>query len=136
MKLFLETSVLTRFLLGDHPTQSPQAKLIIQKAQAREIELCTDSMVIAELTWVLRSFYKIPKAEIVKHLQNILIFSGLTINNRKIVENATEIFITKNIDFTDAYFAALVRNSNYDAILSFDHDFDKISGVKRLEKIG
>ena len=47
-----------------------------------------------------------------------------------------EIFVTKNIDFTDAYFAAIVKGNNYEAILSFDHDFDKISGIKRLEKIG
>lgn len=136
MRLFLETSVLTRFLLGDHPTQSPQAKLIIQKAQAREIDVSTNAMVLAELTWVLKSFYKLPKDEIIKHLSNILSFPEFKIDNRKVVEDAMEIFVTKNIDFTDAYFAATVRGNNFDAILSFDHDFDKVSGVKRLEKIG
>lgn len=136
MRVFLETSVLTRFLLGDHPTQSPQAKLIIQKAQLREIDVSTNAMVLAELTWVLKSFYKLSKNEIIKHLRNILSFSELKIDNRRVVEDAMEIFVTKNIDFTDAYFAATVQCKNFDAILSFDHDFDKISGIKRLEKIG
>lgn len=136
MKLFLETSILVRFLLGDHPIQSPQARDIIQKAELGEIELVTDAMVIAEFTWVLKSFYKTPKAEIVKQLQKIRSFSGLTILNRKVVDDAMDIFCTKNIDFTDAYFAACVRNHHLDAILSFDRDFNKISGVKRLEKIG
>lgn len=136
MKFFLETSVLIRFLLGDHLTQSPQAKRIIQKAQVKEIELSTNELVLAELTWVLKSFYKLPKEEIIKHLRNILSFSELKINNRKVVEDAMEIFVTKNMDFTDAYFAATVKGNNFDAILSFDHDFDKISEIKRLEKIG
>lgn len=135
MRFFLETSVLIRFLLGDHPTQSPQAKLIIQKAQLGAIDLSTNAMVLAELTWVLKSFYKLPRNEIIKHLQNILSFSELTIDNRKVVVEAIKLFITKNIDFTDAYFAATVRSANFDAILSFDQDFDKISGIKRLEKI-
>lgn len=135
MRLFLETSVIIRFLLGDHPTQSPQAKRIIQKAQGKEIELFTNELVLAELTWVLKSFYKLPKEEIIKHLRSILSFSELKIDNRKVVEDAMEIFVTKNMDFfTDAYFAATVKCNNFDAILSFDHDFDKISGIKRLEK--
>ena len=135
MKFFLETSVLIRISLGDHPTQSPQAKRIIQKAQLKEIELSTNEMVLAELTWVLKSFYKLSKEEIISHLRNILSFSELKIDHRKVVEDAMEIFVTKNIDFTDAYFAATVKANNFEAILSFDHDFDKISGIKRLEKI-
>lgn len=135
MKFFLETSVIIRFLLGDHPTQSPKAKLIFQKAHSKEIKLVTSELVLAELTWVLKSFYKLPKVEIIRHLRNILSFLEIEIDNREIVVDAIEIFVTKNIDFTDAYFAATVKASNFEGLLSFDRDFDKILGIKRLERI-
>src|SRR3989338_4694629 len=39
----------------------------------------------------------------------------------------------QNIDFIDAYHAAYASLKSFDVIYSYDKDFDKVKGVKRIE---
>jgi len=47
--------------------------------------------------------------------------------------SALEMYAKKNIDWTDAFIAAQMIESGYAEIYSFDHDFENLSGVVKIE---
>ncbi|MGH3090636.1 MAG: PIN domain-containing protein [Rubrobacteraceae bacterium] len=42
-------------------------------------------------------------------------------------------YVDYNLPFADAYHAALMDHLKLDEIVSFDKDFDRIPGIKRME---
>ena len=68
----LDTNVLVRFLARDDETQFDRAcKLIRREAQAGE-PVCIGLLVLLETEWVLRSRYKLTKAEILDAFSELL----------------------------------------------------------------
>jgi predicted nucleic acid-binding protein len=43
------------------------------------------------------------------------------------------LFATSNVGFMDSYHAVLVRHHPMPELYSFDRDFDRIPGVRRIE---
>jgi len=133
MKKFVDSNVFLRFLLADHPRQSPACRRLFEKASKKEIILVTLPIVIIEISWVLQSFYKRSKKEIAEKLKIILLFEGLEIDDREILLTALEIFENKNIDFIDAYISSWLKLKKIKQIYSYDQDYDKIEEIRRLE---
>jgi len=80
--IFIDTNVLLRFLLGDHPTLSHKARSLFLKAQRGAVDIYLDEVVIAEAVWTLSSFYKSKKEEIADKLET-LISQDWIVNPRK-----------------------------------------------------
>lgn len=133
MKVFVDTNIFLRFLLADHPQQSPACKKLFEKAQTGKAKLVTLPIVIAEIAWVLSSFYKEPVKEVARKLRIILLFEGLEVPYRDALLSATQVFESGGIDFIDAYVASWLRTEGLDRIYSYDKDFDKVEGIKRIE---
>lgn len=134
-KIFTDTNVFIRFYLQDNPKLSVAARNIILASQTGKCTMVICSATILEIVWLLLSFYKNPKENILAFIDEILHFPNLEIIDRKIIERTVAMFTSKNIDITDAYWLSLMEQENIKEIFSFDHDFDKIPGFKRLEKI-
>lgn len=60
------------------------------------------SIVVAELVWVLESFYKMEAAEIADLVDSILNTPGLTVSDESIVRSALKQYRTKGVDLVDA----------------------------------
>lgn len=132
MKAFVDTNIFLRFLLADHPTQSPASKKLFEKAKNGKLQLVTIPMVLAEVVWVLESFYEESRKEIVRKLHIIILFEGLEINERNILLKAINTYGKANIDFIDAYVSAWMGNTKMEQIYSYEKDFEKLTSVKRL----
>lgn len=61
--------------------------------------------------------------------------STLKIIDEGLAKRTVSLFKEKNIDIIDAYFASLMEGEKINKVFSFDHDLDKIPGLKHLEKI-
>ena len=61
--VFVDTNVFLRFFTNDLPEQAAAAEALFRRAAAGEIELVTNVMVIAELVWVLESYYRLPRPD-------------------------------------------------------------------------
>jgi uncharacterized protein len=48
---------------------------------------------------------------------------------------ALQIYDEKNVDWSDAFVSAQMLARQQDEIYSYDHDFDKIEGIKRIEPL-
>jgi predicted nucleic-acid-binding protein len=101
-KVFFDTNFLLRFYLDDVPTQAIKAKRMVQAAKEGSLLLVTDLIVICEMVWVMDSFYGLDKAEISEKMTNLYQTPGIVIINSEILPDALDIYVNKNIDFTDA----------------------------------
>jgi len=133
MRHFVDSNVFLRFLLKDHPVQSPACFAMFERAEKGLIKLLTTDIILLEIEWVLRSVAKLDKYNIVDKLQHILLFDAIEITNRNILNSALIIYQNKNIDLVDAYQICWLQNNNISSIYTYDNDFDKVKSIKRLE---
>ncbi len=90
-------------------------------------------IIMAEIVWVLDSFYKWERAEIVESMSTLIRLPSI-VCSRFLLSDTLNIFKEhKSFDFADAYSVALMKSLKIKDIYSFDRDFDKIPGVNRLE---
>lgn len=128
MKL-IDTNILIRFLLKDHPVQSPAAKSILSNFQEN---LVLTDVTFAETIWLLTSYYKLPKEEVIETIYPLLNFPNIK-SNKAILIRALYFYRNFSIDYIDAYLAAYTEEENLEGIYSFDKDLDKIKEVKRFK---
>ena len=54
----LDTNLLVRYLTEDEPAKADAVENLLDKASRGEVRLVIPSVVMAELVWVLESFYR------------------------------------------------------------------------------
>lgn len=90
-------------------------------------------LVIGEFEWVLRSVYELDKEQIIDFLGSVLNVPALEIPNKKALLKALYYFRGNTIDWTDCLNLAIMEADKIRSVYSYDRDFDKFSGIKRLE---
>ena len=96
-------------------------------------DLVTSEMVIAEIIWVLESYYELEKSAIRERVEKILNTKNLTCPNAGIIISALAFYVEKNIDYIDAYNAFVMKRDQISAIYSFDKHFDRVGWIERVE---
>lgn len=123
---FIDANLILRYLL-----EEPKADLI-EKLLGKKEKLYLADMVVAEVIWTLISFYKRKKEEFIEALEAFIALEFVNAD-KKLLGTAIEIYKKFNVDYIDAYLAALMQKKNIKILYSFDRDFDKIPGIRRLE---
>lgn len=131
---FVDTNVFLRFLLADEPKQFRLAKTLFEKAEEGKISLWTTEVVILEIIWTLKSFFKLTPTQIQLKVSSLLAMGGLTVPHRDFILQGLDLFVKKGVDFVDAYNFLLAQKEKK-KILSFDEDFDKIGKREEIEKV-
>lgn len=130
-KKIVDTNLLIRFLVDDNQTQAKAVTTLIEDAQPREIII--PDLIIAEVVWVLQSFYKVPKHKIVEIITSLLATEQFSIN-QQLIGTAVSHFAENNISFVDAYLIAYTRVvEKSQTIYSFDKGLDTVAGIERIE---
>src|SRR3989344_2872782 len=122
---FLDTNIILRFLLKDHLTQSPQARIHLQQAKTGEIKLILIPEIVVELEYVLRKVYKHDKKQLIQDLNSVISFNAIEVRDRLQLREALQHYRLKNIDFVDAFLLSMATHENA-RVLYFDKDFKKI----------
>jgi predicted nucleic-acid-binding protein len=130
---FVDTNVFLRFLLNDDPEKADACEMLFRRAVNGEESLFTTEMVIAEIVWVLESYYELVKSEIREKLEKILNTQNLDCPNREIIINALAAYEEKNIDYIDAYNASILKKKGINEVYSYDRHYDRIKWMKRIE---
>ena len=123
--LWVDANILLRFLTGEPPALAQRALRLIQRAEQGEITLQVAVMVVAEVVWVLSSFYKYPRSRITDQLSQFLITDGIVLAESEQVLAALSRMASANVDFVDAYLAEIARREN-GTVVSFDRDFRRL----------
>ena len=133
---FVDTNVFLRFLVNDDPEKADACEMLFRRAINGEELLLTTDMVMAEIVWVLESYYELSKRDIREKLEKILNTKNLDCPNREIILHALSIYEEKNIDYIDAYNASALQKKGINEVYSYDKHYDRIKWMKRIEPGG
>jgi predicted nucleic-acid-binding protein len=129
----LDTNVLVRFLTHDDPQQSPAA-IRLMRSLSTSSPGFVSMVVLAELSWVLRSLYNFEKHELELVLENLLRSDSLVVERSEIAWQALRRFKTSNAGFSDC----LMERCGDAAGCLYTFTFDKravATGMRFLEDI-
>jgi uncharacterized protein len=130
---FLDTNIFIRFLTDDVPEKADACEEIFKKAVEKQETLFTTDLVIAEIVWVLESFYELPKDEIQDKVEKILNTPNLICPYKDLILGALILYSEKNIDYIDAYNALILKEHGIEELYSYDKHYDRIEWLTRLE---
>lgn len=131
-RVFVDTNVFLRFLTADDPAKAQRCRALFERAERRELDLVISDLVLGELAWTLRSYYRQPREAIAATLTQILDMRSIRIPQRATWREAVALYSRHNVDLVDAYHAAQMGRRRVRRIFSYDTDFDQL-GLKRQE---
>ena len=123
--LWVDANVFLRFLTGEPPDLAQRALRLMQQAERGEVTLKLSPIVVAEVVWVLGSFYRYPRNQIAEVLLPLVTAEGVVLEESEQVVAALERMATANVDFIDAYLAEVARREG-GSVVSFDRDFRRL----------
>jgi predicted nucleic acid-binding protein len=126
---FLDTNVLIRHLTGDPPAQARRASAFLAAAD----ELLLPDLIVAEVVYVLESFYEVERARVAELVRAVVGFPAIVVVDVPLLLRAFEVYELERIDFAEAYLVASAEASGVGAIASFDGSIDRVSTVQRIE---
>jgi predicted nucleic-acid-binding protein len=126
--VFVDANVIIRHLLGDHPVLSLEARKQFVRAQSGEVELYLDEVIVAEVVWVLSSFYKIAREDISKQLLEIISQEWVVNSRKRLMIKSLEMFENNNLDYIDCWALNVAKGKKLE-LKSFDKKLAKMSGT-------
>jgi predicted nucleic acid-binding protein len=125
-RLRVDANVLLRFLTGEPEDLAQRSARLMRSAEAGEVLLVLSPLVVAEVVWVLKSFYRHSYREIAEVVVPLLSADGVAVPEREILIRAVELARDKNVDFADAVLA-LEAARDGETVCTFDaKDFKRL----------
>lgn len=132
-RAFIDANVILRFLTRDPPSMAEASLRIFEEAKHGKMSLLIIPITVAEVVWVLESFYEYPKEKIAETMTQFLSCEGLEVESLDLLLEALNLYCEKNLDFADAILAITALRKGIPNIYSFDQHFNRINGIIRME---
>jgi predicted nucleic acid-binding protein len=129
LSAFLDTNVLIRHLTGDPPGQARRATAFLKRAE----ELLVPDLIVAEIVYVLESFYEVERKRVAELVRAVIGFPAIVVVDRPLLLRALEVYEVDRLDFADAYLVASAEASSVQTIASFDRSIDRVGTIERVE---
>jgi predicted nucleic-acid-binding protein len=95
--------------------------------------LILTDLVLAEMVYVLESFYEVPRTEIASMARALLALPSIEAGDHDLLLRAVEIYEGLRLDFAEAYLSALAELSDIKRVASFDRQIDRVKSIERVE---
>jgi predicted nucleic acid-binding protein len=125
---WLDTNVLIRHLTGDPPEQAARATRLLARAE----QLLLADLIVAEVVYVLESFYEVPRSRVAELVRAIIAFPAIGVADVPLMLRALEVYEVHRLDFADAYLVAIAETSGVDTVVSFDKVIERVPTVRRV----
>ncbi len=130
-KVVIDTNLLVRYLINDDQKKAEAVDSLLDKAIKGEVKIVVPSVVIAELVWVLESYYQMKADTILELVEAIVNTSGLDVTDKSTVISALRLYKNRNIDFIDAWIIEFAKERGIKTIYTFDKKhFRNIEGIE------
>ena len=129
MTAFVDTNVLIRHLTGDPPDQARRATAFLADAD----ELLLPDLIVAEVVYVLESFYEVPAGQVARLVRSVIAYPPIRTLDPPLLLRSLEVYETHRIDFAEAYLVASAEASGIPDIISFDRSIDRGTTACRIE---
>lgn len=129
----IDANIILRVVLNDIPEQADKVYALLQKAKAGKIVLLIPEPVLSDVIYVL-SGSKVPKQEIAETIRDWLNLPGVaTLGiDRNVIHTSLDLFVDKNIKWSDALIAARMFEWGYTELCTFDRHFERIMGINMV----
>src|SRR6185503_14377485 len=104
-RLWVDANIVLRFLTGDPEALAQRSARLMARAERGEVTLFIAPLVLAEIIWVLRSFYHYPMTDIANTMLSLISAQGIDVDQPDLLIQAIELARDRNVDFIDAYLA-------------------------------
>ena len=130
----IDTDVIIHLLTSDDLKKQKASASLFEKVEKGKLVLSAPTTVIADCVYVLSSprLYSLPKSKIRDLLTTLIHIPNFKVENKQNVLKALDLYASMNLDFGDAYLIASALRSKDKIICSYDHDFDRMTGIKRV----
>jgi uncharacterized protein len=132
---FLDTNVLLRYLTRDDEAKAQKALSLLQRVERGEERVETSLIVIFEVVFTLERFYKVPRERIHALISPVIALRGLRLAGKSLIEQSLDHYaqVSRQVSFADIYSAHYAQARGIEEIYSWDHDFDELAGITRVE---
>lgn len=127
-KNLLDVNIILRFLVNDDPKKADKVKKILQGSKPKNI---LPDVVLAEIVWVLSSYYGQPKSSVIEKMRALIHLDSIECN-LALLDSTFTFWEYHNISFIDAYLLAKSQLEDL-TLYSYDKKLTKISGVNVQE---
>jgi uncharacterized protein len=129
---FLDSNVPLRFFTQSDPDMAEAARAVLERVNERTERVLLSVVVVLEVVFTLERSYRVPKARIREMMRDLVSMPGVQLADKHLSLEALDLYVDNNISFGDAYNAALMRAQGLDEVYSWDTDFDRIPGIRRI----
>ncbi len=134
---FLDTNVILRYLTRDDEAKAEACYQLFQRVKLGQEELFTCEAVITEVAYVLsspRAPYRLSHEEVRARLLPILTLRSFRLPQKRVYLRALDLYASAPfLDFEDALAVAHMEHQGLTEIVSYDRDFDRVTGLRRIE---
>ncbi len=132
-RYFIDSNIFLRTIVQENQKVFKDCRSFLQLIKGNQIKAYTCGLVLAEVLWVLSSYYHVKKPGLIEALKSILNLRGLRVIDKIDYLAAEKIYEKFNVKFIDAVIASVaITDSTRWLIVSYDRDFDRI-GINRKE---
>lgn len=129
---FLETDAILRFLTRDDEPKSARVLALLRRVKSSKETIAISPLVVFEVVFTLQSYYKLPREKTRALLLSILNLKGLKLADKDVFISALDDYCDLGIPFADAFNASYMRARQIEEIYTYDRDYDKLEGIKRV----
>ena len=126
MKIFVDTNIFLRFIDGEKTCVS-----FLNYVKNGSKIFYVQSVVVSELVWVLRTSYEWSVSDVVEILESFLKTTNLKFITKCNIGKAIKLYREINVKYNDCLIVTSMETGNQ--IVSFDREFDRFEGIKRIE---
>jgi predicted nucleic-acid-binding protein len=123
----VDTNVLVRLITRDDPKQSAAAESFVSAGA------WVGHLVLAEMTWVLRTVYALGPTAIAAAVEVLLDHQRLTIQDPEVVAAALDHYRDDpRMSFTDCLVLEIARKAGHLPLGTFDRQLARLDGAQKL----
>ena len=99
----------------------------------RADELLAPDLIVAEVVYVLESFYEVEPSRVAELVRAIIAFPAIVVVDEPVLLRALEVYEVERLDFAKAYLVASAEASGVESIASFDRSLDRVATIRRID---
>lgn len=124
VKNLIDTNLIIRFLVNDDPQKVSQVEKLLKDKNNKNILLDT---VVAEIIWVLASYYSLDKKDIIEKMQALIYVDSIECNSL-LLSKSLLVWEKNAISYIDAYLAAVAELGGI-TLYSYDKRLQAIESI-------
>jgi predicted nucleic-acid-binding protein len=128
----LDTNVLLRLLLRDHPAQAAAAEKAFASTASPDDPAVINAVALSEAVWALRKVYALPKDKVIAILQGLLAQADISVVPDEPVRRAVAAWARGSAEFSDYLIAEVNLAIGCEFTFTFDRAASRADGFTLL----